>query len=419
MRRISCLLLLWVVTSGLALGGDDWTGLWRVSRFYEGKLDGTYHLFFTGGGEAGWTVTAYTDDARPMILQEQKFSGSSLELRVANSVKQPLPLLFNLTREGDRLSGEWVFSQMQLMTPVTGEAVGFRVTASTQWTPWPFLPDLQKQGQTFIDLAGYLMEKAPRKKFEKFLDFWEREIELPYYFVVQSALYGAARSRDERQRVLEPFFETLQGDSASLDRLKEFPAMADRIQQAAQIQAGEATKTYLVNWPFLPDAETSRELPLWTRTPTPEEEAACACVLDLRERFFLADGLAFSNRGEAGGQWWEESLLREILWPRPAASIGVEVYRQGLVRLLALQGRGEAIPQLEDVRRAEMESEAARQLLAPLPDSPEQVEETTQGLVELGSLLAQHLIDQLSLEEALRRQDRDLVEDWQKFLKRK
>ncbi len=57
----------WVAMQAPVLAEDFWTGLWRVNRFYEGKLDGTYHFFVTRSAAGEYTVTAYTDDARPMI----------------------------------------------------------------------------------------------------------------------------------------------------------------------------------------------------------------------------------------------------------------------------------------------------------------------------------------------------------------
>ncbi len=414
-KRAYALLFCYLACSAAALAGDGWTGLWRVNRYYDGKLDGSYHIFLESSTASQLQVTAYTNDARPMIEQRFEFSGDELTLQVANSVKQPLPLLFELTRDGDRVSGKWTFSQMQLMAPLEGEAVGFRITGSSEWEPWPFLPELQESGRTWVDLAGEVLDNAPWDGFEAFLAFWDRQVGPRYYFLLQDALYGDARQREERLKLLRPVFEQLRESGPEREIVEEFPAIAARVKEAVDTRDNSATTAFLVNWPFLPASEAHRESMLWTRIPTPAEEASCACQLDLRERFLVTDGLAFTG-GEHPGQAWEEALLREVLWTRPAPSVGIEVFRRGVARLLALEGRGQALPEPESGERESLQQQVRSVLLEPLAAAPEEVARQTAPLVDFGARLAHYVKEELSLQELLRRGDREVLRDWREFL---
>ncbi len=404
----------WVAMQAPVLAEDFWTGLWRVNRFYEGKLDGTYHFFVTRSAAGEYTVTAYTDDARPMIQQSLQVTDTKLELKVAHSVKQPLPLLFELSREGDQTSGKWTFAQMQLLQPVTGEAAGFRVTNSPDWQPWPFLSELVDKEQDWLDLAGLLLEKAPRGDFESFLSFWD-QLEPRYYFLIQSSLYGDSRKRERREEVLRAMFEGLASSKERRKLLKQFPAIAGRVSRLAQTQ-GSAAKSYLVNWPLPPHSTALHPLALWTRIPTPEEEAACACVLDLRERFLLTDGWSFGEGAEEAAARWEERLLREVLWPHEAPSIAVEVFRQGLVHFLTQQAHGQEAAPVEADQQPALAARVRESLLTPLPASAEVQQQQVEPLIGLASGFARYLIAKHTLPVVLRRIDRDIIQDWQEYL---
>ncbi len=336
MRKTLIFGLIAGVAMSFSFGAESWTGMWRIHRYFEGKIDSTYHVFITPAGE----VTGYTDDARPLIIQAVTLDEDQLSLQVANSAKQPLPVAFNLTRIQQRASGDWTFAQMQ-QEPLKGVAVGFRVFSQPKWSPWDQVE--KARGDRLINLLEILRAEAPRNTFAKFLEYFRLQIEPNYYFLVQSWLYGDNDPERGRRKALAPLFEKLVQGGDKWSAPSRFSALAAKTLEAVHLMHGEDVPIYLVSYPGPEAVSTSL---LWTRVPTEEDEQTCACKLDLRERFVLVNPTLFDDSRQGDAQM-AMHLSYPALWGLPPPNLAVEVFRRSLTVDLALEATGNTVTPLD------------------------------------------------------------------------
>lgn len=390
---------------------DGWTGLWRVQRSFQGKTEGTYHIQISDA-EAD-RVTVYDHEARPMFLQTVVFDGDQLELGVANSAIQPLPLLFKLNRIGERVTGEWLFAQFQLADPLQGGAAGFRVFADAQWDPWAGVE--KHRGDRVIDLLGLLRKEAPLNQLGKFQAYWAENIEKPYYFLIESWFYGAATGPEPvRRDKLRALFLLLSKPSPERDLVDQFPKWAGQAVGWATDARAIGFQGFLVSFP---GPEIRAQARLWTRTPTAEEEASCACKIDLREEFLLFNPAGFATQ-EEGSLRLVKSLARETAWPGFSPSVAIEVYRQTLALEKALEILGRPLPVADPAMAGVLRGMFRDRLLTgePVSSSPEEILlaeslSVVLGFDFIGWMRARHAEKPLpSLD------NRDVMEGWFEYL---
>lgn len=315
--------------------------MWRVGRFFEGTLDGLYHVMIAD--KSADRVTVYDAHGRPLIIQSVSVGTETLEVQVSYSVIQPLPVAFKLTRTEERLSGEWVFSQFQLSESLQGAAIGFHVFSDSDWEPWAAVEQHRSEG--VIDLLGMALKNAPFRNFRAFETFWKQEVEIPYYFVVESWLYGDGKEWEKKHHeILNGIFQVLRRPGPARDMLENFPELARRAVMVAREGLDEPGDKFLVSFA---GADRQAASLLWTRVPTEEEEASCACKLDLRESFLFFNPVAFSQ-GKKGGTLLLKEMLRDLVWGRFAPGLAVEVFRQAWAVEEAMKASGPiAEPDLE------------------------------------------------------------------------
>lgn len=404
--------LIALMSVGLATASDDWTGLWRVSRFYQGKLDGVYH--FRISDQPGDRVTVFTDDFRPMINQSVTFDGDVLEIQVANSAIQPLPLLFKLRRKMANLAGNWVFSQFQFDQPLEGKAVGFLVLPQGEWDPWRLVKE--HRGDRTLDLLGLLREKAPLRTFGRFQSFWTEQVEPDFYVLIHHWLYGDGKNpEDTKRESLRKLHTFLAGSNPSLRLAEKFPQLAQKALDTAQERFEEPSPIFFVS----SFGQAISESLQWTRVPTPEEEETCACKLDLRERFVLFNPAEFPA-SETGAALLLKEMLRKALWTNPPPALAVEAFRQGLAFQLAWAKTGHEAPllggALVDLMREQFADEILSQPSGQFPQSPRELALS----VSLGLVLGQDLVNSLlakkPLTEVLQLSDPDVMLAWRDYL---
>jgi hypothetical protein len=376
-------------------------------------VEGVYHILIVDSSADG--VTVYDHQGRPLIVQSISLDSEALDLQVAYSVIQPLPVAFRLTRNQERLSGEWLFSQFQLSQPVQGAATGFRAFSDSQWEPWAAVEKHRREG--VIDLLGLALENAPFKNFRAFETFWKRDIEIPLYFVVEPWLYGDGRQWEKQRReVLNGIFEVLRKPGLARDMLVKFPELARRAVVTARGGAEEQADRFLVSFAGSDRQASSR---LWTRVPTAEEEADCACKLDLRESFLFFNPVAFS-KGRKGATLLLKEMLRDSVWGRFAPGLAVEIFRQAWAVEEAMKASGTIEP--PDQEMAALIGEAfAEDLLAGEATVPGRDLNDERRVAEslsfvLGRGFLQWLRVNRSESEILKLDGRALMEGWREYL---
>ena len=335
MRKLIILLTLAASLTPLS-AQHEWSGLWRISRYFEDNVEGVINLFIQPQGE-GVEVTFYPEQARPMTIQRVEFRAQDnyLEVRASNDEKRPLPMLFKLSTEGDRITGNWVFSHMQFGSTLEGRLEGFRVFSEPYWEPWLDVEVRRPEG--YLDLAAMLVEQGSRDDFDEFQVFWDELIERNYYFLLQNWIYGNDGDPLTRKRkLLEGIFNQLK-DESSLQQLRAGATIAKRVIEKLKLIVGDSDlERFLI---ILPGVPADHEEFLWSRVPTREEEISCKCSIDLRERFIFLDPLQYSATG-VGPVLSEKDTLVRALWSNPALGLPVRVFREALALELAVEGQG-------------------------------------------------------------------------------
>lgn len=391
---------------------SDWVGLWRISRIYNGKTEGVYHLFVQlEEGELHPTI--YLETARPMTLHQVAFHGDEnvLEVEASNSERQPLPMRFKFALKENQISGEWTFAHMQLTAPVTGNLTGFRVLSDPKWDPWGKVED--SRGQRFLDLTE-LLSKAPLEQFGPFQRFWNREIESKYYFLLTRWVYGEDKAGlPHKRKVLRELFNQLQNEEFRKKALDLEPIAERVIRTTKLVRETDDIGLFLISFPAAP---RGFEEFVWSRVPTAQEEAQCACKLDLRERFIFLDPTRFSETSNNPILMEKEALARS-LWPNRLPALPIQVFRQALALAFAVEvNGGEWSVPLESVEAAKIEF--APLLLEPEPMMKRELEPDLAISLSynLGLAFVQRLRGQHSLTELLSMGEPEIMKGWHSFL---
>ena len=291
------LALIFFTLSGSLNANSEWSGVWRILRVSDGKVESINQLFIRFEGEE-IQLEIYQDEARPITLQGVKFrlDDNYLEVQGAASEKQPLPMLYKFSRSGENITGTWTFTHMQMAMSQTGELQGSRIFSDANWGPWLDV-ELHRDSR-FIDLGTTLARQAPLDDFPKFVEFWTSEVERNFYFPLQLWTYGKGLDPAEhKQRALRGLFDRLQSEKLR-EHLPRQAEMASRVLRVARFFLGEENLTFFLI--SLPGASEEFDDSLWSRVPTPEEEGNCACKLDLRERFIFFDAEKWLNAPVTG-----------------------------------------------------------------------------------------------------------------------
>jgi len=411
-RKVIILLILSASFTSLS-AQHDWSGLWRISRYFEDQVEEVVNLFIQPRGD-GVEVTVYPDQARPMAIQSMEFRAQDnfLEVRAANDEKRPLPMLFKFSKEGDRISGNWVFSHMQFGSTIEGRLEGFRVFPEPYWEPW--LDVEVRRPERLLDLAALLVEQGLGDDFDEFQALWDELIERNYYFPLQNWIYGRGGDPIARKRkLLEGIFQQLKDESA-LGRLRAGAESAKRVIERLKLSSGSADpERFLI---ILPGVPADFEELLWSRIPTREEEVSCRCSLDLRERFIFFDPLQYSETG-VGPVLSMKDTLRRALWTNPAQRLPIRVFREALALGVAIEDQGAewniSTPNLE----------AARIEFGPLLSEqksfvdPKTEDDLAASLVHtLGLSFIRDLRQERTLQELIRLSVPQILSEWKSFL---
>ncbi|MFQ5739940.1 MAG: hypothetical protein ACE5JX_13100 [Acidobacteriota bacterium] len=413
MKQLYLAMLVFYANVVVCSAASDWTGLWRLTRFHQGRVDGTYHLFISD--EVKNRITVYPDNARPMVLQRSRIGDKTLEFQVGSSNIRTIPLLFKVTRQGDRLWGEWVFAHFQYQ--LSGSVTGFRVMALSRWNPWEHLD--RWRGQPLIDIGGFLLENAPLDDFAKFDAFCLREVEPVYYFLVQKWLYGDGTDPlTTRKQQLRRLFDLLKRPEEGRQLIRRFPDQAAKaLLKMRELRLGRAIGPFLVS-SFGQGLSTTALF--WTRPATPQDEAECECKMDLSETFVSFNAAAFMVYSNLAPVFMQKEVLRAALWSEGRVAPAVEAFRQGLALSIALEGEAVTLPPVEtEILEKHRAGLREKLLLRPAERSerfrsskgPDQM---LDSVVELDFVRA--LLERRPVHELWRLKEKEVMEQWRKYL---
>ncbi len=174
------------------LASNPWVGVWRILPKKAPQKG--LHLIVRTLEE----VELYDSEWYPYKILQAKLEMDSLELQVVGASRaRPFTLVGK--RDGTRLAVTSWFSIPQLLGNVK-KMNGLKVLEDTIRPPVEFISQYREKHR--IDLLTYLLEKAPRQDFYKFIHFWDQDFEKRFYLFLEMALYGDHNNPTQKQELL-------------------------------------------------------------------------------------------------------------------------------------------------------------------------------------------------------------------------
>ena len=233
-------------STAVAGASDSWTGVWRIVAL-QNDNSSVYHLAVAEKDEP--SAQLYDEIGRPFPVREVQLNGSDLKLVAIFSHVKPVPLYFKATQEEGRLTGQWTFVHPQFQ--YGGKISGMRVMESSKWSPFEKLHEQEES--SLIDIAGFLLEKAPRKDLGDFINFWRQEVQPIFYFFFQQQIYGDGQDKEREKRELARVFEWVRDSAGATSLVHDFPRLAREAVADLHREAGHGIDPGS-NWsvPFRP-----------------------------------------------------------------------------------------------------------------------------------------------------------------------
>lgn len=209
-----------LTTLALSLAASPWTGLWRIESISGGS--DAYHLIV----RPGLRVEFYSQDWYQLDVLEPKIDVDKFEAAISQTVDNRNRL--TLRRSGDALEGS--------LTTAAGGGVfllehPLKAKRLWNWAPpqghiW--LAEARQADPARVDVLGFVLNAAPTRDFDAFLEFWNRQVEPRYYPFLQRPLYGPTSDLQRRHRLLESLFAKLDSyRGADLKKLEKDSASED------------------------------------------------------------------------------------------------------------------------------------------------------------------------------------------------
>lgn len=225
---VLCLLM-----AGPSLAADsgcgDWDGVWRLHPT-DPKDGSAVHLKFTE--DEGRCRVFHFEPDFTRVIEGRDLAISEDEVKFSSP---PLSRRFEITlkRDGDRIQGEATILHVQYRASF-GRA-GHRVSSDGGWDP---VESVKAQADEFglANLAGSLVEEAPKASLEEFEEYWSSKVEPVYYSVIHDVAYGRSGGLEERRKRLTQLLELLNDESfVSLVRLltAEHEKVVKSLQESA------------------------------------------------------------------------------------------------------------------------------------------------------------------------------------------
>lgn len=202
----------------ILLALNPWPGIWRVQL--TDMHQAATHIFV----HPDLSVELFEPNWSQMYLAHAEFHGDELLIDCqADSGVQTVHLEAKLD-DPKSFSGKTDISigggQFSASAPVTGvKVLPIMDMEPPAWIKASRAPDMSR-----VDILGLVVREAPRESFEKFLEFWDKQVEPKYYVYFHDILYGLANDPEGRLNCLKSLFENLPKYPA--DQLAELEAHA-------------------------------------------------------------------------------------------------------------------------------------------------------------------------------------------------